>query len=500
MADAILSAREMKEVEKAAFGEGVEAEGLMDQAGEGIATAILAQEPRPGLMVVYLGKGNNAGDAIVAGSLLARAGWEIWIRSLVPDSELQALPRKKLQKLDAVRVSNPVTDLPKNKSRVILDGLLGLGSRSELSAPLKALTGEINALRLKSNATVFAVDLPTGLGEEGIDPRAVLADFTVTIGFAKTPLFREEASNFVGRILVIDLPELTARGPKETNRSILSCPVNLRDLVPRRLFDSHKGDFGRVGIVAGSRGLVGASVLCSEAAARAGAGLISLYVPEEIYGFVVSKVTPEIMVKPTRDIRSVLDERLDAIGIGPGLGSIGRPEILEVVTGFAGPMVVDADALNALSTAVGKLHNCAGPRLLTPHPGEMSRLWTTSDKSRVQIVREFTAEFPSALLLKGSRTLVGQSGKPLAYNSTGSPGLATGGSGDVLTGVCAAFLGRNIPVFDAGRLGAWLCGKAAELAVNDSSEESMLPSDLFSYLGAAFRDLRNEGKRIGMSA
>ena len=252
--------------------------------------------------------------------------------------------------------------------------------------------------------------------------------------------------------------------------------------------------------MAGSRGLVGASVLCSEAAARAGAGLISLYVPEEIYGFVVSKVTPEIMVKPTRDIRSVLDERLDAIGIGPGLGSIGRPEILEVVTGFAGPMVVDADALNALSTAVGKLHNCAGPRLLTPHPGEMSRLWTTSDKSRVQIVREFTAEFPSALLLKGSRTLVGQSGKPLAYNSTGSPGLATGGSGDVLTGVCAAFLGRNIPVFDAGRLGAWLCGKAAELAVNDSSEESMLPSDLFSYLGSAFRDLRNEGKRIGMSA
>ena len=261
--------------------------------------------------------------------------------------------------------------------------------------------------------------------------------------------------------------------------------------MPRRLFDSHKGDFGRVGIVAGSRGLVGASVLCSEAAARAGGGLISLYVPEEIYNLVVCKVTPEIMVKPTRDFRSVLDERLDALGIGPGLGSIAQQEILEVVTRFAGPMVVDADALNALSTAVGKLQTCAGPRLLTPHPGEMARLWATSGKSRIEIVREFTAEFPAALLLKGSRTLVGQSGKPMAYNTTGSPGLATGGSGDVLTGVCAAFLARKIPTYDAGRLGAWLCGRAAEIAVNHSSEESMLPSDLFSYLGSAFGELRN---------
>jgi hydroxyethylthiazole kinase-like uncharacterized protein yjeF len=491
VADAILNAHEMKEVERTAFDDGIDAENLMDRAGVGIANAILEQEPYPGISVAYLGKGNNAGDAIVAGSLLAKAGWEIWTRPLVPESDLQALPKRKLQKLDAHRVSSPITDLPKNRPKVILDGLLGLGSRSGLNAPLKALAREINALRLKSNATVYAVDLPTGLGEESVDPEAVVADFTLTIGFAKTALFRDDATNFVGRILLIDLPELTSRGPKEPGRTILSCAANLRELVPRRLFDSHKGDFGRVGIVAGSRGLVGASVLCSEAAARAGGGLISLYVPEEIYSLVVSKVTPEIMVKPTRDLRSVLAERLDALGVGPGLGSIGQQEILDVVTRFAGPMVVDADALNALSTAVGKLHNCAGPRLLTPHPGEMSRLWATSGKSRIEIVREFTAEFPSALLLKGSRTLVGQSGKPMAYNSTGSPGLATGGSGDVLTGVCAAFLARNIPAYDAGRLGAWLCGRAAELAVNHSSEESMLPSDLFSYLGSAFRELRN---------
>ena len=491
MADAVLTAEEMKQVERTAFADGIEAESLMDQAGEGIANVVLKQEAGPGILVAYLGKGNNAGDAIVAGSLLAKSGWEIWTRSLVPESELQPLPRKKWQNLEAHQILNPISDLPGNGPKVILDGLLGLGSRAALNPALKSLTREMNALRLRSNANVYAVDLPTGLGEESIDPDAVLADYTVTIGFPKTALLREDASNHVGRILVIDLAELTARATKEAGRTILSGPSNLREFALRRLFDSHKGDFGRVGIMAGSRGLVGASVLCSEAAARAGGGLIYLYVPEDIYGLVVSKVSPEIMVKPTRDHRSVLEERLDALGVGPGLGSIARGQILDVVAQFKGPMVVDADALNALSTAMGSLHECAGPRLLTPHPGEMARLWATAGKSRLQIVQSFTAAYPVALLLKGSRTLVGQSGQPMAYNSTGTPGLATGGSGDVLTGVCAAFLARNIPAYHTGRLGAWICGRAAELADNDSSEESMLPSDLFSRLGSAFRELRN---------
>jgi ADP-dependent NAD(P)H-hydrate dehydratase / NAD(P)H-hydrate epimerase len=490
MADVIVTSDEMKQVERAAFDDGIDAEILMDHAGEGIANAILDQEPKPGLCVAYLGKGNNAGDAIVVGSLLAKAGWEIWTRHLVSESDLQPLPKKKLQKLDSHVVSGPLFDLPNRKPVVILDGLLGVGSRPRLNAPLKAFTREINALRRCSNATVYAIDLPTGIGEEGVDPDAVVADFTVTVGFPKTPLFRDDATNCVGRILVVDLAELTSRGPRDPGRPVLSGPGNLKQVVPRRPFDSHKGDYGRVGILAGSRGFVGASILCSEAAARAGAGLISLYVPEEVYSLVVTKVAPEIMVKPTAEFRSVLDDRLDALGIGPGLGSARRQEIVDVITQFAGPMVVDADALNALSTAVVQLNKCAGPRLLTPHPGEMSRLWPTAGKTRIEIVSEFTAAYPATLLLKGSRTLVGQINKPPAYNSTGSPGLATGGSGDVLTGVCAAFLARSIAPYDTGRLGAWLCGRAAELAANRSSEESMLPSDLFAYLGPAFRELR----------
>lgn len=491
MADLILTGDEMKQVERAAFDDGIDAEILMDDAGEGIAEVVLRHHPQPGLCVAYLGKGNNAGDAIVAATLLAQAGWEIWVRQLVPGTDLQPLPKKKLQKLVSCAVPDRLGELSDRRPVVILDGLLGLGSRPRLNPALKALTVEINTLRQRSNATVYAVDLPTGLGEDGLDPDTVVADFTLTIGFPKAPLFRDDATHCVGRILVVELAQLNSRGPKDFGRAILSCPGNLKNLVARRLFDSHKGDYGRVGLLAGSRGFVGASILCAEAAARAGAGLISLYVPEEIYSLAVTKVTPEIMVKPTTDYRSVLDDRLDALGVGPGLGSARRQEILETVTQFAGPMVVDADALNALSTAVAELKNCAGPRLLTPHPGEMSRLWPTSGKSRIEIVGEFTIAYPVTLLLKGARTLVAQTGRPAAYNSTGSPGLATGGSGDVLTGVCAAFLARRISPYDAGRLGAWLCGRAAELASNHFSEESMLPSDLFEYFGPVFRELRS---------
>ena len=197
MTDAILSSREVTELERSAFADGIEPETLMDQAAEGIANAILEREPRPGICLAYLGKGNNAGDAIVAGSLLARAGWEVWIRQLVPESDLQPLPRKKLQRLNSRPVDTPVVELPKDRPKVILDGLLGLGSRSALSAPLKALTREMNALRVRSNADIYAVDLPTGVGEDSVDPDAVVADFTVTISFPKSALFHDEATNLV---------------------------------------------------------------------------------------------------------------------------------------------------------------------------------------------------------------------------------------------------------------------------------------------------------------
>jgi NAD(P)H-hydrate epimerase len=491
MADTLLSSAETQNLEKSAFDQGIEAEALMDKAAAGIADVILRHHKKAGLCIAYLGKGNNAGDAIVAASLLAQAGWEIRVRMLVDEADLQTLPKKKMAGLHALKVEEPLSSLVGPGAVIILDGLLGVGSRPQLSDRLKTLTREINSLRQRSAATVYAVDLPTGLGDEGIDQDAVVADYTITIGFPKTALVRDDATNAVGRILVVDLEELTIRRDPLSAHGIVTLPENLRDLMPRRRFDSHKGDYGRVGVAAGSRGFAGASILCAEAAARAGAGLITLYVPDDIYQIVVPGIRPEIMVKPISDFRSILNDRLDALAIGPGLGVVRREEILDLVRSFPGPAVVDADALNALSSATDQLHRTSGPRLLTPHPGEMARLWRTSGKSRVEIVREFTSEFPVTLLLKGARTLIGERGLPVAYNSTGSPGMATGGSGDVLTGVCGALLGRDLSPYDAARAGAWLCGRAGELAADAFSEESMLPSDLFSHFGAALRDLRS---------
>jgi ADP-dependent NAD(P)H-hydrate dehydratase / NAD(P)H-hydrate epimerase len=155
-------------------------------------------------------------------------------------------------------------------------------------------------------------------------------------------------------------------------------------------------------------------------------------------------------------------------------------------------MVVDADALNIISANVSILKNCRGPRLLTPHPGEMKRLAGDQKISRAELARKFTSEFPVTLLLKGSRTVIAGSGKRISYNTTGNPGMATGGMGDVLTGVCAALVAQNLLPFDAARVGAWACGRAAEIAIfnNGESQQSLLPRDVLTNLGRAFRELQ----------
>ena len=199
---------------------------------------------------------------------------------------------------------------------------------------------------------------------------------------------------------------------------------------------------------------------------------------------------PEIIIKSVDTYASILHERLDALGLGPGLGDERGPELLDLIRNLPAPMVVDADGLNLIAREKLDARAFTHPRLLTPHPGEMARLWPTEDKTRAEIVTEYVAEMPVTLLLKGARTIVGQAGKPLVYNSAGTPGQVTGGSGDVLTGVCAALLARRLAPYEAARLAAWLCGRASELALDNQSEESMLPTDTIACLGRAYQELR----------
>jgi len=490
----------MREAEEAAFARGVEVEKLMDQAGAGIARALVQFFPKPGRCLVFAGKGHNGGDALVAAENLKRAGWQIETRLAFPEDECVELTRKKLESLreaECARDFSAATIGPlssvSNAPTILLDGLLGVGAKELLREPIRTSAKEINRLRREQNVFVVAIDIPTGLNSDSgeTDPEdCVAADFTITIGFAKHGLILDSVIDLVGRLEVVPLPDLVVT-ESAANES-LATPASMQPALPRRKFSSYKNQFGRIGIVAGSEGMIGAAVMTTEGALRAGAGLVELFVPRELYQLMAATAPAEAMVRPIRSPKDLVERKVDVWAVGPGLGTERAADLIKFIDQARQPMVIDADALNALSGKTDLLKRSPGPRLLTPHPGEMQRLFDTGKMSRAGTARNFSDQFPVTLLLKGSRTLVSERAKPLSYNSTGNPGMATGGMGDVLTGVCAGLIGRGLALYDAARIGAWACGRAAELAIfnGSESEESLLPRDVLTHLGAAFNELR----------
>jgi NAD(P)H-hydrate epimerase len=513
----ILTSAQMRAAEQAAFASGIEVEALMNQAGAGVAQAVTKVFQKPGRCIVFAGKGHNAGDALFAAQCLQQHGWRIEVRLAFKEADCSDLTRKKLGDLSR-RTPETLAVAPSKTANensfatdhiaitqgstlrtacfeiasplVILDGLLGVGAKPPLREPIRAACRAINQLRT-TGAYVFAVDLPTGLDTDSgkADRDCVVADFTVTIGYAKPGLVNDGAVNYVGRIEIVPLDEL--RPPKTKPKEIIASPTAFRALLPRRKYNSYKNQFGRIGVIAGSKGFVGAALMASQGALRAGAGLVEVFVPEEIYEIIASAAFMEAMVKPVASYRQLLKEQIDVWAVGPGLGKSRAAEILELIEKIKQPMVVDADGLNIVSEKISVLRRCKGKRLLTPHPGEMQRLFPEDQQSRRKTATKFCDRFPVTLLLKGSRSIVAEHGRPLSYNTTGNPGMATGGMGDVLTGVCAALLGQGLSPYDAARVGAWLCGRAAEIAIfnGNKSEQSLLPRDVLNHLGHAFNEL-----------
>ena len=492
----ILTCAEMQALEARALADGISAERLMEEAGAEIAAAVRQFFPHPGKCTVAFGKGHNGGDALVAARLLAARGWQLELRPAFAAAAWAPLTARKHRELcDERPETTALVRLGKGQALIVLDGLLGIGANGALREPIRGAAREINRLRAEENARVFALDLPTGLGGDSgaADADCVVADFTLTIGFAKRGLLADAATRFVGRLAVLPLAELSARADESSTREMAATAREMAALLPRRHFEMHKGECGRVGIVAGSAGLTGAAVMTAEACVHAGAGLVTLCVTPEIWPIVAARIAPEVMVKAVASYREVLDARHDVLAIGPGLGTGRAEEVLELIERAPQPMIVDADALNILATRPDVLARCAGPRLLTPHSGEMARLDPASaTRPRGETVADFTARFPATLLLKGARTLIGERGRARSYNTTGNPGMATGGMGDVLTGVCAALAGQGLALYDAARLGAWLCGRAAELAVfsGTESEESLSATHVIARLGEACKNLR----------
>ena len=515
----------MRAAEEAAFASGVQVEALMNKAGAGVAQAVSKFFQKPGRCIVFAGKGHNAGDALFAAQCLAMRGWKIEVRLAFKEADCSELMRKKLSDLRSTPTRVPdwadgteddvgVTILElfayaadelsfaqeqiaeeayvgSATPLIILDGLLGVGGKPPLREPIRAACRCINRLRTTKRAYVFAVDLPTGLDADSgkTDRDCIVADFTVTIGYAKLGLLTDGASNYVGRLEVVPLDDL--RPPETKSKQIIASAPAFCGLLPRRKYNSYKNQFGRIGVVAGSKGFIGAALMTSQGALRAGAGLVEVFVPQEIYEIVASAAFMEAMVKPIASYRELVKEKPDVWAVGPGLGKSRAAEILEFIESARQPMVLDADALNIVSEKTSVLWRCKGKWMLTPHPGEMKRLFPSEKESRAKTAIKFCDRFPVTLLLKGSRTIVAERGRPLSYNTTGNPGMATGGMGDVLTGVCAGLLGQGLSLYDAARVGAWVCGRAAEIAIfnGKQTEQSLLPRDLLDHLGDAFKEL-----------
>jgi hydroxyethylthiazole kinase-like uncharacterized protein yjeF len=476
----------MRSLEEAAFRRGVSAESLMDLAGEGIARRLIDRFPVPGIAVGYVGKGNNGGDALVALRHLRAAGWRIALRCAYPGIEWAILPRRKFRELG----EPPVARVEPGSSHgpcLLLDGLLGIGAKGPLRPPLVNLAAEMADLREQRGAVVAAIDLPSGLDADSGEGDSVSADLTLTVGAPKLGLATEAGISRAGRVLLVPLADLPL--PDHAPLKFF-CPEAFPGLLPPRPHAFHKGNAGRLGILAGSPGMTGAAVLCADAALRAGAGLVTLHVERDFLPALAAAMPPEIMVRPSDDpVGDAFGAGHDALVIGPGTGQVSdvwRARLLDQLAHARRPALLDADALNLLAAA-GRLDLLRPEHLITPHPGEFRRLAPDlADRDRLQAAAAFVARHRGTLLLKGARTLVAAAGESTRFNPTGHAGMASGGQGDVLAGVAGALLARGLAGPDAGSLAAWLCGGAAERALAGSP---FTPAgDTLRHLGGALRD------------
>ena len=295
----------MRTIEEAAFKRGVDPGELMDRAGEGIAARLLDHFPQPGTAIAYLGKGNNAGDALVALEILHRAGWQIALRCSHPEIDWTTLSHQRLR-----RLSIAPREIPAYSPRplLLLDGLLGIGAKGALREPLVTLANEMNELRQNHGAIIAAMDLPSGLDADSgeLHPGGVIADLTLTVGIPKTGLLTDRAANATGRLFLIPLADLPI--PDRPGLRLIT-PDTIPGLLHPRPHDFHKGNAGRVAILAGSHGMSGAAALASTAALHAGAGLVTLYLDPDT----LITTPPEIMVKGSAErFQEAFSSRADA--------------------------------------------------------------------------------------------------------------------------------------------------------------------------------------------
>ncbi len=455
-------------------------------------------------VVIACGPGNNGGDGLVIARLLSHLPGlrvEAWLLAAERHSADWDANRARLPENVTVRTLDSAADLPPLPADTfVVDALFGTGLTRPLDGAAAALVAHLNA----SGAEIISIDVPSGLPTDGPlpsaadqDPAIVRATKTLTFQALKPTFLLPSTAPWVGEWEVLDIGLDLSQ--TTTDLHFTEGPDVQPLLAPRARF-AHKGTFGHALLLAGSRGKLGAAVLAARACLRSGVGLLTVHVPAVGYG-VLQTAVPEAMTTtdPMADHLSAFTDDVDlarhqALGFGPGIGrhsdtTILLRELLAEARRLDVPVVLDADALNLLAQHPQWLQHLPPRTVLTPHPKEFERLVgaATTDFDRLDQLKKLAADTGAVVLLKGAYSVIANPDGSLFFNSTGNPGMATGGTGDVLTGVILGLLAQGFTPLDAARLGAFVHGRAGDLAANKHGERGLTAGDVAEYIGRALQ-------------
>jgi NAD(P)H-hydrate epimerase len=510
----IITGAQMQELDRRTIGEArIPGTVLMERAGAGLAAGIeeIFGSPRGKRITILCGKGNNGGDGLVAARLLRRRQAQVRILTMTPISELsrdaatmyrqfvRAAGKSAVQPYRSTSQALPLL----RESDILIDALLGTGLSSDVTGRYADAIDNIN----EAGRPVVAVDLPSGLHADtgAILGRAVRATLTVTFGLPKLGLYQNHGIDMAGPIKIVDIGIPSAYIDAVASRTMLMTSDFVRASLPARRPSSHKGTFGHAGIIAGSVGKTGAAAMAAQAALRIGAGLVTVAVPSSVNDVLEAKLLEAMTVPmPETKARTFARSAFDrltafiaartAIAIGPGLST--HPETVELVQALTKqldrPAVLDADALNALAGRASILTACKTPPILTPHPGEMARLETDAtpqsvNADRIGTAARFARERGVFIVLKGARTVVARPDGTAAICPTGNPGMATAGTGDVLTGMIVGLLAQGLSPWEASCTATYLHGSAGDLASTEKGQAGLIAGDLIEQIPFAIK-------------
>ena len=477
---------------------------LMERAAKALTQAIISEWSTSTPIVVFAGPGNNGGDALAVARMLLDYNYQVttWLFNISShlsedcSTNKQRMAEKRPKAF--VEVKDEFEPPRLEAGTLVVDGLFGSGLNKPLAGGFASLVKYINA----SPAQVVSIDVPSGLMTEdnayNIRANIVRADLTLTLQQRKLSFFFPENQQYIGRLKVLDI-RLSPQGIEKMEANYTLIEENdIRPLLLRRSPYAHKGNMGNALIIAGSYGMGGASVLATKACLRSGAGKVTAHTPKQ--NNVIMQVSiPEAIIQLDRDetvfSEAVETEDYDALGIGPGLGTSEQTAaaLFSQLRRSQCPTVVDADAINILAHHRAWIQQLPKGLIHTPHPKELERLEGPSADSYERLTKacNLAERMQAFVLLKGHHSALCMPDGHVIFNSTGNAGMATAGSGDVLTGIITGLLARGYKQQEACLIGMYLHGLAGDIAVRDIGEESLIASDLIQYLPKAFKKLRD---------